>query len=136
MVEIENASVVTDLFGHWPNFHDAVVHTLAFRTWRSGPAALDAALWVGAYVGPADAPSDVWTACNLVLRFVDVAGVDLAGFGPQNILDELRIEAVPDGLDDLRRPIAVTFEPSVGGGLRLRCASVAVRAVHSHRRAT
>ena len=91
-VEIRNAALLADLFGHWPQFHDAEVRSLRLDSPRGGAGSLEVDLEV--------AESDVderghyrdRQRCRTTLRFDRVLDVRINGFSYQNVLDALEIE--------------------------------------------
>jgi Immunity protein 50 len=122
MVAIENASRLTELFGHWPSFHDAEIIAVRLRAESSAPSTLELELEI------AELSSEVDEAgyyrdrqrCRATLRFENVSELSLMDFGPQNVLDDLVVRPTqPGDRERLKgfwgdRRYHVRFEPIPG----------------------
>ena len=93
MIAIENESALSALFGHWPDFHDAELLTLALSAPKHGSPIIDAEFEVAEMSSEIDARGyfkDSQRAVT-VLRFHNVARVRLTDFAQQNVLDSLEL---------------------------------------------
>jgi hypothetical protein len=130
---VENAEALTRIFGYWPSFHDAEVHSLALdRSGHGGPS-LTARVHVFEMTAEIDAQGHyVLRHHRLVtLRFANVALEELAGFNEQNALDTLTITEA-DPASSLGRRYEVVFDPAYGVAVRLFCDAVEVVGVEPY----
>jgi hypothetical protein len=93
-VEIRNAALLADLFGHWPDFHDAEVHSMRLDAPRGGAGSLEADIEVAEMSRELDERGYYRDRqrCRTTLRFDRVLDVRINGFSYQNVLDALEIE--------------------------------------------
>ena len=92
MIEIESARLLEELFGHWPDFHDAEL--LAVRLDASTrPASLELEIEVAEMSSEIDERGSYRDRqrCRVVFRFENVLNVRLEGFRYQNVLDAFQI---------------------------------------------
>ena len=127
---IENASAVTEVFGHWPDFHDAEVH--AFSVSRDGSEApsIEARIHVFEMTPDVDDRGHLLTRDHrlVTLFFANVAALELDGFNEQNVLFSLSLE-LGDRSGSDSRAWKVAFEASYGLSARFSCDRVVVRRV-------
>lgn len=115
-------------FGQWPSFHDAEV--LAVRldsgTQTDGLASveLDLHLFVAEGV-QADGRVNYRRHTLVTMRFDDADRIELEGFGPQNVLWDLEMEALSDQPTDKPR-VQVSLPSSNGLAGAFNCADIAV----------
>lgn len=119
---VENAEMLTRIFGRWPTFHDAEVVRIALD--RSGPAGptLDATVHVWEMT-PDVNPSGQYILRKhtlVTLRFHAIDELELSGFNHQNVLNDLAIEPA-DPESGGRRAIAVATPTSFGVSTTFRC---------------
>jgi hypothetical protein len=124
MIEIDNEATLSDLFGHWPDFHDAELITLRLdATDRSGPL-LEAEFEVAEMSSEIDERGyykDLQRA-RTTLRFNRVGRLLLSDFLEQNVLSSLELsEAGPDDYDRFfgtgpvgRRRYRVKWDSAIG----------------------
>ena len=91
MIEIEHAERLSDLFGHWPDFHDAEIRALRLASPGRAPAALELDVDVAEMSREVDERGyfKPRQRCSATLRFEDVVGASLTDFGLQNVLDAI-----------------------------------------------
>ena len=92
MVDIENAGLITDFWGEWPDFHDAELRVLRLESPPTGIAFVEATFDVMRFSPERDehgyARSYHWA--RTAIRFTDAAGVIIdGGFSGQNVLQTL-----------------------------------------------
>ena len=94
MVEIENAALLADLFGHWPDFHDAELRALRLDTTDPAGVVLEADVEVAEMSHEVDARGYYGDRqrCRATLRFGGVLNARVDGFRRQNVLDALALE--------------------------------------------
>jgi hypothetical protein len=87
--EIAHAERLIDLFGHWPDFHDAEVRAL--RLDATDPAApfLEADVDIDEPARGYEYPARA--RCRTTLRFGNASQIAVTEFRGQNVLDELNI---------------------------------------------
>ena len=121
-VEIQRAELLTDLFGHWPDFHDADL--LSLQLTASKEAILEAEFEVAEMSDEVDGGGyfrDRQRA-RTRLRFTRVARARLLDFYDQNVLSELSIgpagdvyaEAIGPNTPQSRRRYRVRWQSAVG----------------------
>ena len=128
--DITNSSLVTEVFGGWPSFHDAEVLCLRFEASGDGGPELFADIY--AFETTKDiAPSGHHVLKNQVVvsfRFAGVDKVEMYGFNQQNAIMSLKIANVwarqTEGVC-----FEVAFEGSFGVSARFLCREVAVEGV-------
>ena len=131
--KIKNSQLLTDIFGHWPSFHDAEVLEINLRRGTSdhvGQATLQAAIRVfemtseiterGAY--------KLRNQSLARLSFLDIVQVDLTDFNNQNALFGLHIIDISSHQLE-RVKYQVTFDAAHGVNLRFQCFGIAVDSV-------
>ena len=122
MVEIHNSACLTDLFGHWPGFHDAEVRALRLEAPREGQASLEADIEVAETSGDTDERGYYRDRQRVLatLRFEHILEVTVLDFRFQNVLDALEIrecteaERDPPGPAWAARRYHVAFVPIPG----------------------
>ena len=93
MIEIEGARLLEDLFGHWPDFHDAELRAVRLEAPGNGPASLELEIEVAEMSSEVDDRGFFRDRqrCRATFRFNDVLNVVLDGFRYQNVLNALEI---------------------------------------------
>jgi len=146
MIEIDNESILSDLFGHWPDFHDAELITLRLdATEHSGPR-LEAEFEVAEMSSEIDERGfykDLQRA-RTTLRFDRVARLLVSDFLEQNVLSGLELSvAGPDDYDTFfgkgpegRRRYRVKWDGPVGCEAEFLCDTIEVMAASPFARAT
>ena len=122
MVEIEHSARLADLFGHWPDFHDAELRALRLEAPRDGGPWLEADIEVAEMSVEVDERGyyrDRQRALTTI-RFNNVLDVGVLDFRFQNVLDALELrettgaERSSAGATWGARRYHVTFVP-IGG---------------------
>jgi hypothetical protein len=145
MIQIENAQTLSDLFGHWPDFHDAEVITLRLdATEHSGPQ-LEVEFEVAEMSSEVDERGYFKDRQRVrtTLRFDRVARLRLSDFLEQNVLGSLELsEAAADEYDEMygtgprgRRKYRVKWDSSVGCEADFLCDTIEVLAASAFARA-
>jgi hypothetical protein len=127
---VENAALLTRVFGGWPSFHDAEVLTMHLdRAGADGPS-LEACVHVFRATGEVGAQGRYVLThhTKVTLRFVDILLARLRGFDGQNSLWDLDIVEVDPAESDGRR-LSVCFGSNVGVECELLCNRIVVEAV-------
>ena len=136
MIEIENSKALTDLFGHWPDFHDAELLTLRLDTTSAEGASLEAEFEV-AEMGEETDERGYYRdrqRARARLRFARLARLQLTDFLHQNVLWSLELtEAGAEDFDPLlgdhpdgRRRYRIRWDSSVGCAADFLCDRLAV----------
>jgi hypothetical protein len=140
---IENSQAITEIFGHWPTFHDAWIHELKLsiadgEPWVPGSVAPVLELRVHVFEMTKDVDEDgyfVLTKHTLTnLQFRNVEGLQLTNFSYQNAILELILGIEPmtyrHGGGPAEGPppnvLTVKIEPSCGLSGEFKCQSAAV----------
>jgi hypothetical protein len=133
MMNIENTEAVTEIFGHWPSFHDAEVVSIHLN--RHGH---------GAFRGPTvEATIHVFEMTNEIderglyvcrhhtlvkLRFAQADNIRIDDFNIQNALSGIKIVDISARqLEDVK--FEVQFDPSFGASMDFVCKAVSVISV-------
>lgn len=131
--KIQNAHLITEVYGTWPSFHDAEVLRVTLDREgddsRWGPH-LDACIHTFYMTQEVDDRGYLVLVKHrkVHLRFHSVQVLYLEGFNNQNVLFTLKIVDISDRLmEDIH--YEVTFEASAGMSASFQCHSVSVEAV-------
>lgn len=122
---IENAELVERVFGGWPSFHDAEIHSvLVTRDCDSGPQ-MDVTIHHWQMTSEVDSKGYFVLRHHTLttLRFSGVGDLQLAGFNHQNVLWELKISEFEPG-SDFR--FSVSMPTSYGCEASLKCRTIRV----------
>jgi hypothetical protein len=124
---VDNATALTAIFGEWPSFHDAEVHSISLD--REGPT-LEAKIHVFRSTSEVDSRGyHVSTHHTLVtLNFLKVVLHNLRWFSYQNVLFDLLIDRT-SGEDLKCGAYKVQFPSSCGVEMELICESIRVAEV-------
>lgn len=144
MVEIDNESLLSNIFGHWPDFHDAELAIITLSAPNHASPMIEAEFEIAEMSSEIDARGffkDSQRAVAL-LRFHNVARVRLTDFMQQNVLDSLELSnAGPDDRDEIwgtgplsRRKYRVSWVSSVGCEAKFLCDAVEVVSARPKRR--
>ena len=121
---------LTNVFGYWPSFHDAEVHSLTLdRRGRDdmwGPT-LEAVIHVFEMTDEVDAEG-YYVQKNhrlVTLRFFQVEGLELADFNQQNAIFALEFSEGPSEGEDAGKH-RVAFQPAFGVTGSFKCSKVEV----------
>jgi hypothetical protein len=127
-VQVLNSEALIERFGEWPSFHDAEVYGLRLDSGqrRDGIVRLELDVHVFDVDGKLPGGRLNFVRHTLVkLEFEDVEAVELDGFGPQNVLDDLGLKEVTLAAG---RQIQVTLPANNGLDGSFRCRTVTVLA--------
>jgi hypothetical protein len=137
MPEVQNAELLTRIFGYWPTFHDAEVLAIFFdregRDGYYGPT-LETKIHVFEMTSEIDDQGRyVLRHHTLVtLRFFQVDTFQADGFNHQNVLGELEINALDPSEKENAR-FRVCFSTSYGLEMEFHCKAIQVAAVEPFR---
>jgi hypothetical protein len=93
---IENAELVESIFGCWPSFHDAEIHSIMItRDCESGPQ-MDVTIHHWKMTSEVDSKGYYVLKNHTLttLRFFELSELQLAGFNRQNVLVDIEITEV------------------------------------------
>jgi hypothetical protein len=127
-VQIINREAVEERFGSWPSFHDAEVYAVRLDSGQrlTAPTSLELDIHVFAVEATMSGERYTFVKHTLVtLRFEGVEMVELDGFGPQNVLDDLVIEDLGQGVATASR-LSVSLPSNNGLGGSFRCEDITV----------
>lgn len=125
---IENAEMVTAIFGKWPSFHDAeVVSILLNREGADGPF-LEATIHVSQMTSDIDEKGHFRSIHHtlVTLRFTHILLVGLKWFNGQNVLSNLYIEPLTNGDSEERGAFNILFGSSYGVEAEFNCDRIVV----------
>jgi hypothetical protein len=116
MIEIDNAALLVDLFGHWPDFHDAEIRSVRLDATNADDVILEVEIEVAEMSDEVDERGCYRDRqrCRTTLRFRNVLDASVIGFQYQNVLDA--VEITEPGPED--RPAA---QPWGERRYRVRC---------------
>jgi hypothetical protein len=126
---VENAALLTRVFGEWPSFHDAEVLTMHLdRAGADGPV-LEACVHVFRMTREVDARGRYALThhTKVTLRFINILLRQLHGFNDQNSLSGLDIEEVGPAESHGRR-FSVYFGSNSGVEADLLCDRIVIQA--------
>jgi hypothetical protein len=130
--KIKNSSLLTDIFGRWPSFHDAEV--ISIELFRDPNGTNEPSLRAKIYVFEATPEVDsrgFFILKNHVLVTLIFRGIDdnsIAGFNQQNVLSDIAITDISSRqLDQLR--YEVHFPSLFGVEAEFKCRAIEVEAV-------
>lgn len=125
-MEVINREALVRRFGGWPSFHDAEIYDVRLDSGQKldGIPRLQLDVHVFAIEGrPSDGRVGFVGHTLVTIEFVDIEAVELDGFGPQNVLDDLVME---DADTAAGRQVQVTLPSNNGLGGSFRCRTVIV----------
>ncbi len=122
LTDVEDSAIILD-GGHWPNFHDAEVHTL--NIWR-GDIRPEDNVWIGPVIEVTFELCALKEPYFVVLRFHDCDGIRMQEFNHQNALYDLIFSFKDRGINEktgapLPPAIAIRFEQAFGVALTFEC---------------
>ena len=137
MIEIQNASLLTDLFGHWPDFHDAEIRGLRIDASEYRDPVLEIDFEVAEMSDETDERGYYRDRQRAVttISFARVANLRIEGVYSQNVIFELSLEPTsPDDFDEVigpddtkpRRHYQVRWTSSLGMEASFICDAVTV----------
>lgn len=111
------ADALAAWFGHWPSFHDAEIHELRLN--QQGVSRLRVHTWRMTDHVDADGYYVLEKHVMVTFNIKQIATLVLDGFSHQNVISELMIERVADGL-------VMTLEPCYGLSGMIEAGEIAV----------
>lgn len=129
MVDIYNREALVERLGCWPSFHDAEVQAVRLDSGQRSTGRPSIELDIHVFDVDGKLPTgrlNFLTHTIVTLRFEGVRGIELSGFGHQNVLDELEFEDMGPGWNDRTRVSLPSNNGLIG---TFRCESVIVLAV-------
>ena len=124
---IENLGPYFEIFADW-NLHDAELRNIRVEAPAGAAMALELEVWCDGGWRRPDLMDPRPRAYCVTLRFDGVRTLLLADFGAPRIMGALLLTALaPSGGNGPRR--RAVYEPCVGGGFELECASIVVVSV-------
>ena len=95
-LKIANAAALTDVFGHWPNFHDAEVLSISLD--RDGVSGSEISIAIHVFEITSEITDDGFyrlrNHTRVTLAFQGVDTVQLAGFNHQNAVHDVVLEDI------------------------------------------
>jgi hypothetical protein len=125
-VDLINRETLVERFGEWPSFHDAEIYGLRLDSGqrKDGVVRLQMDIHVFAVDGQLpDGHLNFVKHTLVALEFDEVEALEMDGFGPQNVLDDLVVEEVHLAAG---RQLQVTLPSNNGLGGSFRCRTVTV----------
>jgi hypothetical protein len=146
MIQIENEQILSDLFGHWPDFHDAEVIALRLdASDHSGPT-LEAEFAIAEMSNEVDERGFFRDRQRVraTLHFHRVARLRLTDFLYQNVVSSLELSTTtPQEFDEFlgtgpegRRKYRVTWGSSIGCRADFLCDAIEVQSAVPFARTT
>ena len=133
MIDVWNREALEDRFGGWPSFHDAEVLAVRLDSGQrsDGRSRLELDIHLFSIDGVLPNGRSNWVNHSVVtFEFARVEDVELDGFGPQNVLDDLVIEERPSRASVSRIHVELPSNNGLGGSFN--CEEVLVSAVESY----
>jgi hypothetical protein len=127
---IENAELITNIFGNWPSFHDAEIHTILItRDCVSGPC-MDATIHHWHSTSEVDSKGYLISKNHTLstIRFSGVTDLQMRDFNHQNVLWDLEITELANPGEGF----AVSMPPSYGCEATFKCKTIRVISAIPH----
>ena len=126
-----NREAVEERFGEWPTFHDAEVLAVRLDSGQRSDGRASVELDIHAFEMTDQVDDDGYYVIRLhtmvTLRCEGTSEIELAYFGPQNVLAELGIDWLPQSSDGARFALDLPSNNGLQGSLR--CEDVIVMSV-------
>lgn len=123
---IENAEFVERIFGRWPSFHDAEIHTILLtRDCDSGPQ-MDVSIHHWEITTEVDSRGYFVLRHHTLttFRFSGVIDLHLAGFNQQNVLFDLEISEIEE--PNSPPGFSVSMPTSYGCEASFKCSRICI----------
>ena len=129
MIPVKNRELLESVFGRWPSFHDAEIHSICLTRTSEPLPQLDAKIHLWHMTSEIDAKGNyLLTQHTLVtLRFSEVSDVTLEGFNNQNVLSGLSFTASTD--EDGAPALSVSMPTVYGCDAAFKCQRITVLSV-------
>ena len=129
MIYIFNREELEERFGGWPSFHDSEVQAVRLDSGQRADGKptveLDVHLFAVAGVLPNGRHLNFVRHTLTTLRFVGAEAIELEGFGPQNVLDDLVFEDLGSNTPGASQML-VSLPSNNGLGGSFRCENAVV----------
>jgi hypothetical protein len=125
-MDVINSEALTERFGGWPSFHDAEIYGVRLDSGERSDGLVRLELDVHLFAADGQFPDGrvQWVNHTLAtLEFEEIEALQIDGFGPQNVLDDLLLDEVHRAAG---RQIQVTLPSNNGLGGTFRCRSMTV----------
>ena len=125
-MNVINREALVERFGEWPSFHDAEVYALRLNSGQESDGLVRLELDVHVFDVDGTLPDGRLNFVKhtlVTLEFEDVEALELEGFGPQNVLDDLVLADVQLAAG---RQVQVTLSANNGVNGQFRCRTIAV----------
>ena len=129
---VSNSSKVESIYGYWPSFHDAEILSINFARGRStnektASVVVDLNYWETKTINEGTSAFDYVLDKDYVIsiEFSGLVSSSVSGFNLQNVIDELILTKVSEG-------IKAEFISIHGAEINLICNSVAVVGVREN----
>jgi hypothetical protein len=121
---IENSEAVESIFGCWPSFHDAEVHSILLTRDRASSPQMDVAIQHWQMTSEVDSKGFYVLKKHTLttLRFFEITDLHLAGFNHQNVLLDLEISETAES----ESSFAVSMPTSYGCQASFKCKRIKV----------
>ena len=126
MAGIQNAHLLTDIFGYWPTFHDAEVHSILLDRDQEHYASLEAKIHLFEMTNVVDERGYYVLQHHtlVLLRFQGLADLEICDFNDQNALLGLEIKDL--SAEGRSVSFEVDFDAAYGFGASFKCQEIAV----------
>jgi hypothetical protein len=126
MDAINGGEMLIERFGEWPSFHDAEIYGVRLDSGQRGGGVVRLQLDIHLFAVDGQLPDGGLNFVKhtlVTLEFDEVEALEMDGFGPQNVLDDLAIEEVHLAAG---RQLQVTLPSNNGLGGSFRCCTATV----------
>ncbi len=129
--KIENAELLTSVYGRWPSFHDAEIHRISME--RSGSDAPSVTMDIHLFQMTDEVDEQGYFVLKnhrlVTLRFCRIQLDEIVDFNHQNVLFRLEINETDPGRFEGGQTFEVIGDTSYGCSFRLACKKVVVEKV-------
>lgn len=129
---ILNSEEVKAIYGYWPSFHDAEILSIKFTRGsptkeRVAAVSIELNYWETKTINEGTLAFDFVLDKNnvITIEFSDLVDSSVSGFNFQNVIDELLIAKVPEG-------VSAKFISIYGAEVNILCGSVSVLSVRPY----
>jgi hypothetical protein len=130
--KIQNVHLLTNIFGHFPSFHDAEVKSIALTGGHKGEFApeLEALIHTFEMTSKVDNTGryELKNHSLVHFRFLGIDRLNLVGFNHQNILQSLKIDYVDNDKDGMPK-FEVEFVGIFGVDAEFSCKAITIESV-------
>jgi hypothetical protein len=130
--KIQSVHLLTNIFGHFPSFHDAEVKSITLTRGHKGKVAPELEALIHAFEMTSKVDNtDKYELTNHSLvhfRFLEIDRLDLAGFNHQNVLQSLKIDYVDNDKDGMPK-FEIEFVGIFGVDAKFFCKAIKIESV-------